>query len=191
MAFITACQLASAGEPWLRHTVDDSSRGADGVKLFDFNGDDLHDIVTGWEEGGITRLYLHPGHAKARQRWPAVVVGKTPSVEDATPVDIDSDGAADVVSCCECNTRAVFVHWNPGEAEKLLDATAWQTKPLPESVGRMMWMFCAPMQVDGKRASTWWLPVRAVMPQSAGSNLPRTRVIWPPGAGTRSLRSAG
>ncbi len=135
---------------WPRHTIDDSSRGADGVKLLDFNGDGLDDIVTGWEEGGVTRLYLHPGHSKAKQRWPAVVVGNTPNVEDATPVDLDGDGAVDVVSCCEGRTRTMFVHWGPKDRDKILDAEAWQTEPLPESVGRMMWMFCVPMEVDGK-----------------------------------------
>lgn len=140
-----------AAEPWPRHTIDDTSRGADGVKLLDFNGDGLDDIVTGWEEGGLTRLYLHPGYEKSRQRWPAVVVGKTPNVEDATPVDLDGDGAADVVSCCEGSTKTMFVHWGPKQRNGLLDAEAWQTEPLPESVGRMMWMFCVPMQVDGKR----------------------------------------
>jgi len=148
---IALASTTSASEPWPRHTIDDSSRGADGVKLLDFNGDGLDDIVTGWEEGGVTRLYLHPGHEKARERWPAVVAGKTPNVEDATPVDVDGEGAADVVSCCEGRTKAVFVHWGPKDRARLLDGAAWRTEPLPESVGRMMWMFCVPMQVDGKR----------------------------------------
>ena len=34
--------------------IDASSRGADGVRLADVNGDGLMDITTGWEEGGIT-----------------------------------------------------------------------------------------------------------------------------------------
>ena len=143
--------FAYATEPWPRHTIDDSSRGADGVKLLDFNGDGLDDIVTGWEEGGVTRLYLHPGHEIATRRWPAVAVGTTPNVEDATPIDLDGDGAADVVSCCEGRTKTVFVHWGPEDRGQLLDAKAWQTEPIPVSVGRMMWMFCVPMQVDGKR----------------------------------------
>ena len=55
--------------PWAYHVIDDTSRGADGVKLADVNGDGLMDIVTGWEEGGVTRVYLHPGPAKAKERW--------------------------------------------------------------------------------------------------------------------------
>ncbi len=148
--FILAA-TTQAAEAWPRHTIDNSSRGADGVKLLDFNGDGLDDIVTGWEEGGVTRLYLHPGYEKAKEPWPAVVVGKTPNVEDATPVDLDGDGSADVVSCCEGRTRTMFVHWGPEDPERLLDASAWQTQPLAESADRMMWMYCMPMQVDGNR----------------------------------------
>ena len=42
--------------PWNRHTIDNTSRGADGVKLGDLNKDGLPDIVTGWEEGGVVRV---------------------------------------------------------------------------------------------------------------------------------------
>ena len=74
---------APVGPEWACHAVDDTLRGADGVKLADINGDGLTDIATGWEEGGATRVYLHPGHAKAKEKWPAVTVGRTPAVEDA------------------------------------------------------------------------------------------------------------
>ena len=36
---------------WKRHVIDDSSRGADGTRLADINGDGLPDIATGWEQG--------------------------------------------------------------------------------------------------------------------------------------------
>ena len=87
--------------PWQRHTIDNSSRGADGVRLADANGDGLMDIVTGWEEGGVVRLYLNPGPEKAKNKWPAVTVGRVNNIEDAVMVDLDNDGAIDVVSSCE------------------------------------------------------------------------------------------
>jgi len=36
--------LSLAAEPWMRHTIDNSSKGADGVRLMDVNGDGLLDV---------------------------------------------------------------------------------------------------------------------------------------------------
>jgi len=138
------------GTPWTRHVIDDSSRGADGVRLADVNDDGMLDIATGWEEGGITRVYLNPGPAEAHEKWPAVTVGRTPSVEDAVFVDLDDDGAVDVVSCCEGSTRTMFVSWAPVDRRDCLNPEAWRQETLPPSAGIMQWMFCIPMQVDGK-----------------------------------------
>jgi len=135
---------------WKRHTIDASSRGADGVRLADANRDGLPDIATGWEEGGRVRVCLNPGPAKGREPWPAVTVGEARAVEDAVLVDLDADGAMDVVSCSEGGTRAMFVHWAPTGADRYLDPSAWRTEALPSSRGMMMWMYCVPMEVDGK-----------------------------------------
>ncbi len=59
------------------------------------------DIATGWEEAGITKVYLHPGKERAKDVWPSVVVGKTPSVEGALFIDLDGDGDLDVLTCEE------------------------------------------------------------------------------------------
>lgn len=87
-----------AGEEWPRHIIDDSSRGADGVKVADVNADGLMDIVTGWEEGGLARVYLHPGYGKSKSSWPAVTVGNAPDAEDGVFIDLDNDGDLDVVT---------------------------------------------------------------------------------------------
>lgn len=170
--------LAARDGPWPMHVIDATSRGADGVRLADVNGDGLMDIAVGWEEGGITRAYLHPGHDAVAKPWPAVTVGKTPSVEDAVFVDLDADGRVDVVSCCEGRTRAMFVHWAPRgpsrfsprglcpfsrnengtvplphpprDKQDYLNPAAWKTQSIPDSQDAMMWMFCVPMQVDGR-----------------------------------------
>jgi hypothetical protein len=149
-AHLSAAESASGGSPWPRHVIDDSSRGADGVRLGDVNSDGLVDVVTGWEEGGITRVYVHPGHDRVREHWPAVTVGQTRSVEDAVLVDLDGDGRTDVVSSCEGGTRTVFVHWAPSEQKEYMVPEAWRTEALPASQNRMMWMFCLPLQVDGR-----------------------------------------
>jgi uncharacterized membrane protein YozB (DUF420 family) len=134
---------------WNRHTIDDEGRGADGVKLADVNGDGLVDVVSAWEQAGEIRLYLNPGPEKARSRWPSVTVGKAASPEDAIFIDLDRDGAVDVVSFCEGKTKSMFVHWAPSDRNRQREAAAWNMEVLPASRDRMMWMFGQPLQVDG------------------------------------------
>lgn len=140
--------ICPAAENWQMYTIDASSRGADGVRLVDVNADGLADIATGWEEGGQICIYLNPGPEKAKKTWPAVTVGQVSSPEDAVFVDVDGDGAVDVVSCCEGRTRTIYVHWAPKDASKYLDPAAWTTEAIPATEDRQMWMFCVPMQVD-------------------------------------------
>ena len=153
LVFVSLPRESSGGErgtPWKLHVIDDSSRGADGVRLADANGDGLMDIATGWEEGGITRVYLNPGEPRAKGKWPVVTVGRTRSVEDAVLVDLDGDGATDVVSSCEGRTRTLFVHWAPRDRGQYLEPGRWKQEAIPASEGKMMWMFTVPVEVDGK-----------------------------------------
>jgi hypothetical protein len=145
-----AADTAARKAPWPRHVIDDSTQGADGIRLADVNGDGLPDVTTGWEEGGTVRVYLNPGPARAREKWPAVTVGHVGDVEDAVFADLDGDGAVDVVSSCEGSTRSMFVHWAPRERDRYLDETAWRTEPLPASARAMRWMFCLPLPLDGR-----------------------------------------
>lgn len=133
------------------HVIDNTSRGPDGVRLADANGDSLPDIATGFEQGGVTRVYLHPGHAKVREPWPMVTTGNTRDAEDAVLVDLDGDGAMDVVTCCEGKTKSVFVSWAPADKARFLHASAWKCEAVPALAGKAMWMFCLPLQIDGKR----------------------------------------
>lgn len=126
---------------WQRHTIDSSSRGADGVKLADVNGDGLLDITTGWEEGSQVRVYLHPGHKKVHRPWPKVTVGQVHSPEDAILTDIDRDGNWDVISSCEGKTRTIFVHWAPPKTSDYLHPSHWETQSLPITTGKEPWMF--------------------------------------------------
>jgi hypothetical protein len=139
-----------SAQPWPRHTIDGTSRGADGVRLADVNGDGRLDIATGWEEGGVIRVYLQPARDRVREPWPAVTVGRVRSPEDAVLVDLDGDGAMDVVSCCEGKERTVFFHWSPGSEQRRLDADAWATALVPATAGRQMWMFATPADLDGR-----------------------------------------
>ena len=134
---------------WERHTIDDSSRGADGVRLADINRDGLPDIATGWEEGGVTRVYLHPGHELVSDKWPSVTVGSTPDVEDAVFCDVDGDGAIDVVTSSEGRAMRVLVHRAPN-VSNYLTSHEWESSPFPATLGMTRWMFCLPMDVDGR-----------------------------------------
>jgi hypothetical protein len=137
-------------EPWTRHAVDSSARGADGIRLADVNGDGLLDFVTGWEESGAIRLYVNRGPAKSKDRWPQVQVGAVKSPEDAVFSDLDDDGAIDVVSSCEGNNKTVYVHWSPKDRDNLLDPKQWTTEAIPATAKASCWMYCVTMQIDGK-----------------------------------------
>jgi len=161
-------QTAAAGRPWKCNIIDDSARGADGVKLADVNRDGWMDIATGWEEGGATRAYINPGPGKAAGKWPFVTTARTPSVEDAVFVDLDADGAVDIVSCCEGNEQSMFVHWAPQRPEDYPTESKWRSELIPVSKGMTRWMFCIPMQVDG----------RFGVDLVAGSKNPNAQIGW-------------
>ena len=137
------------GAPWVRHVIDAEGRGADGTKLADINGDGWLDIASGWEEDGTTRVYLNPGPRGARDAWRKVIVGATPSAEDAVFVDLDGDGNVDVVSSTEGDSRRVFVQWAPAR-DRLLDPSAWRQDVFPAVAGMTRWMFAEPIQFDGR-----------------------------------------
>lgn len=149
LRILHGAEPSPVGPPWPRHVIDDSSRGADGVRLGDLNGDGLPDIVTGWEEGGEIRAVLNPGPQHGMERWPGVTVGRVKSPEDAVLVDMNGDGVLDVVSSCEGTEKALYAHVAPSKHDELLEASAWTTDVLSASRGLMQWMYCAPAEVDG------------------------------------------
>jgi len=146
--YLLCFALSVSAAPWKMHIVDNTSRGADGVRLKDVNNDGFLDIATGWEEGGVIRTYLHPGLNKVKQPWPLTEVGKVNSPEDAVFVDLDGDGDFDVVSSCEGRTRSVFFHWSP-ENDPQNETLPWRTAAVPVTADKQAWMFALPLPVDG------------------------------------------
>ncbi|MFO7823336.1 MAG: VCBS repeat-containing protein [Cyclobacterium sp.] len=137
----------SGTTPWKMHRIDNTSLGADGSKMSDVNGDGKLDVVVGWEEGGVGRLYFQPENAKAA--WPFVEV-KAPDVEDAFAIDLDGDGRQDLITLSEGNHQRVTVHWGPKEESDIINSQAWKSADFPETVGRSKWMFGRAMDIDGK-----------------------------------------
>jgi hypothetical protein len=90
---IICCACSSKKEPavtwpkgeWKRHTIDDSSRGADGTRFADINGDGLLDITTAWETEELSV-------ASGLGRWMYGIA------MHHTVTDLDRDGDLDVVT---------------------------------------------------------------------------------------------
>ncbi len=148
LILFSAVLIVHAQDSWKMHVIDNSLSGADGVKLADINNDGLTDITAGWEEGGITKIYFHPGINSVKDKWPAVIVGKTPNVEDAVFADMNNDGKPDVVSCSEGDTRKIFVQLNLGKS--VSESQNWKQEVLPASNGLMQWMYAEPLQIDNQ-----------------------------------------
>lgn len=142
--------VLAPGPIWKRHAIDNTSQGADGVKLGDVNGDGLPDIVTGWEQGGEVRLYLNPGPENARGAWPRVTVGKAASAEEAIFTDLDGDGRLEVVSGTEGKNRTVYWHRFTSDSAGLLSAECWKTDAFPATQKAQSWMQAAAMDLDGQ-----------------------------------------
>jgi hypothetical protein len=132
---------------WPLHVIDNTSKGADGIKLADVDGDGLMDIATGWEQGNISRLYFNSGTYESL--WAYIEV-TAPNVEDALPVDLDHDGFWDLVTCSEGNHMRISFHWGPRDKAAYRESEHWETTYVPETVGKTRWMFASPMNVDDK-----------------------------------------
>lgn len=139
--------FAQENIPWTRHTIDNTSLGSDGSKLADVNGDGHVDLVVGWEEGGVSRLYINPG--EPREFWDYIEV-PSPDVEDAFAVDLDGDGFMDLVTLSEGSHQRITIHWAPDNWESYYQSEQWVSQDIPITVGRTRWMFGRAFDMDGK-----------------------------------------
>lgn len=140
-------RVSGASIPWKKHTIDNSSLGSDGTKLADVNGDGRMDLIVGWEEGGVSRLYIHPDQVHAK--WDYIEV-PSPDVEDAFAVDLDGDGYMDLVTFSEGKHQRITVHWAPSDWEDYYQSEKWTSEDFPISIDRTKWMFGRAFDMDGK-----------------------------------------
>lgn len=140
---------------WTCHTIDASSQGADGVRLFDINHDGRLDIVTPWEEGGTIRIYRHPGRADVQQLWPSVTVANIASPEDASAFYATPAGNLMVVTCTEGSSKQLTYSrpQNPADVFSNATITSWTTKSIPgPTFAPQAWMFAVSGQLDNDHA---------------------------------------
>ena len=121
--FFAICSVADASR-WTMHIIDNTSRGADGVKTGDLNADGLVDLVTAWEEGGVVRAYINPGKDKVKLPWPIVEIGEVADPEDAILFDGDGDGHLDVFVATELDNRQIYEFRKP-ETANLHSSVHW------------------------------------------------------------------
>ena len=138
------------GAPWRHHTIDVGLSGADGGKLLDADGDGDLDLAVGWEESGVSKIYLNPGiGGGVAETWADIGVGRASNVEDAVMGDIDGDGRVDVVSSTEGSRRRILVHFAPIVGD-YTDSSLWTTSEFPLSMGvpHSKWMYAVISDVN-------------------------------------------
>ena len=127
------------------HIIDDTSFGAEGTKIGDVNSDGYEDIICGWEQGGVARLYINPTDGN---KWSYIEV-PAPSVEDAMLLDLNGDGLQDIVTFSEGKHQRITFHWAP-EQSNYFNSEQWVSEDVPATVDVTQWMFGRAMNVDQK-----------------------------------------
>ncbi len=137
--------LLGQSSAWKMHVIDNTSFGSDGTKVYDVNGDHHQDIICGWEQGHVARLYINP---HPQTNWSFIEV-PAPDVEDALVMDLDNDGNVDIVTFSEGEHRRITFHWAP-TPEHYQKSSHWTSEDVTSTIGVTQWMFGQPMDVDRK-----------------------------------------
>lgn len=148
-SFFVNSDFVKNQNPWPMHTIDIMpASGSDGVKLADVNGNGFPDLVSGFEEGGVSRIYINPGPDKVKRYWEYVEL-PSPDVEDAVLEDLNNSGIMDLVTASEGDTNQIMFHWAPHRDQDFLEASNWQSEIVPATVDLSAWMFVVSADMDG------------------------------------------
>jgi len=149
----TVCGIGPPGTAWPQHLIHQSTlRGSDGQKLADFNGDGNKEVVSSWEQSGVTTLSLHPGCGSAVRNaanWATAEIASQPANEGACIADFDLDGRLDIATMSQGGS-APIVKFGPALNSDLLDPSDWATMTLTAYSGLGIgWMTCAGADITG------------------------------------------
>jgi hypothetical protein len=158
-------------EPWKRHQIAPAHHRVHGFRLHDLNRDGRPDIIATLAENREIRVYTHPerAHVRAATAWAQVSIPAICAAEDAFFVDLDSDGAMDILSACPGpRPAALFVQWGPN----------WEGEQIPAPNPIVQWAIAIPFRVSPDRRD------RIV---AAGKHEYAELSLFSPGANPRDL----
>lgn len=139
---------------WTMHTIESQLNGADGVDLFDIDGDGDIDALSSWEESAEVMLHENPGMGHVREPWAGTrVSGGLPmrKVEDARYADFSGDGQIDaVVTATENHSEKVGIHWLTGPG-RIFEEASWQGTWIAPQL-KYLFVKVAIGQIDGRGA---------------------------------------
>lgn len=117
---------AQAAEHWDMHVVDSAANGADSLDVADLDSDGDQDLVAGWQQSGLVRLYENLSGSDGEQAWKKIDIAEGliyMGLEDVSFADFDRDGRKEsILTAVGIPGMQVTLHFleqgqNPFEAE--------------------------------------------------------------------------